>query len=242
MDTVEFRSLHVNQSGFSPVFDLSLTIGQGECVALFGEKEADTVLALLSGFCEPDAGEGSVMGYDLGKQTEKIRHLTSFLPDADGASPRLSVSENIELFLRLCGKKKKEAAERAMRLMASFDLLEKATVPAASLSQGYRKRLSLALAQASDPALLLLKTPLKDLSTHQKREVLDLLAKRKGKCTTVFSTQDPFVAAALGDRIAIFKDGALVAFDRTQALLTKTATNRLSDAIAVLLKEEEGAK
>lgn len=239
MITIELNRLSIHQSGFAPVIDLSMTVAQGECVALFGEKEADTVLALLSGFCKPSQGEGTVMGYDLTSQTAKIRRISSILPITDGISPRLSVKENIELFLRLGGKKKKEATERAMRLVAAFELIEKANAPAASLSKGQRTRLSMALAQANDPPLLLLNKPAKHLSSHEKREILDILVKRKGKSTIVFSTADPFVAAAFCDRIALFKDGKLAFFDRVQALLSKTETFSVEDAIAAILQQRQ---
>ena len=238
MITIELSHLSISQSGFAPVTDLSMTIAQGECVALFGEREADTVLALLSGFCKPFQGEGTVMGYDVTTQTAKIKRLTSILPIKNGISPRLSIKENIELFLRLGGKKKKETAERAMRLIAAFELIEKANAPAATLSKGQRTRLSMALSQANDPPLLLLNKPANHLSTHEKREILDILLKRKGKSTTVFSTADPFVAAAICDRIALFKDGKLVFFDRVQTLLSKTKTFSVEDAIATVLQEE----
>lgn len=217
---------------------LSFAVRRGETVALLGPAGAGkcSVLSMLSGLLCPKKGEAQVLGYSVEKQPDRVMRTTAFVPKGDSFSPLLCVRENIELACRLHGRRKKEAAERAGRLMAAYNLLEKANAPAHSLSRGDAKRLSIACAVANEPALLLLHEPTAGLDRLSQRELLDMLCRHKGKHTVVFSTQNAADALAIADRIAVLAQGKLLAFDTAEALLKKTQTSRLEDACTVLAK------
>ena len=241
MVAIELSSLSVLKSPAQAVRDVSLSVKRTETVAFFSQDgSADLLLLALAGILPLGEGQAQIFGYDLKTQRKKASRLLAFTTgETEGAaSAHLTVKENLTLLCRLHGKRKKEAADRAARLMASFDLSEKANVWAKDLPFGCARRLNVAMAMAYDPSVLLLKNPTKDLNALQRRELLAMLGAQKEKRAVVFSSPDPFVCTAIADRIAVFGGGRLLAFDTKQALQNATGAASAEEACLALLQKE----
>ena len=241
MAIIELTSLCVQSPTDCPSLqNVSLSVHRGETVALLStDGSAHLLLCALAGVLPVQEGNAQIFGYDLKTEQKKIARLLSLATSEKTTSPMLTVKENLALLCRLHGKRKKEAADRACRLMASFDLLEKANVLAKDLPLGHMRRLCVAQALAYDPAVLLLHDVTADLTFHQKRELLDVLTAQKGKRAVVFSSSDPLVCTTLADRIAIFANGKLLAFDTKQALQAQTSAQTPHKACEILLGKED---
>ena len=239
MAAIELSSLCLQNGNTTCVENVSLSIDRGETVALFSaDGSAHSLLCALAGLLPVQQGDAQIFGYDLKTEQKKIARLLSLGASDSATSGELTVKENLTLLCRLHGKKKKEAADRACRLMASFHLLEKANTSAKDLPRGHARRLSIAQALAYDPAILLLNEPTADLSFHQKRELMDLLIAQKGKRVMLFSSSDAELCTTVSDRIAILANGKLVAYNTKQALQAQTAAQTPQDACEILLGKE----
>jgi branched-chain amino acid transport system ATP-binding protein len=174
---LEVRGLAKRFGGLQAVRDLSLEVAEGEIVALIGPNGAGktTAFALVSGFLAPDAGEIRFRG-------RSIRGLAPYRICALGMArtfqimrpfPRLSVVRNVTIGALGRHAAPREAEARARAVLAELGLAAKADAPAASLTLAERKRLELARALATEPALLLLDEVMSGLTPSETERLVE---------------------------------------------------------------------
>ena len=174
---LEVRGLAKRFGGLQAVRDLSFSLGEGEIVSLIGPNGAGktTVFALLSGFLVPDAGDILLRG----------RSLLGLSPHAICARglartfqivrpfPRLSALANVEVGALIRESRRPVARERARAVLEQVGLGAKADQPAGSLTLAERKRLELARALATRPALLLLDEVMAGLNASEIERIVE---------------------------------------------------------------------
>ncbi len=174
---LEVRGLAKRFGGLQAVRQLSLEVAEGEIVALIGPNGAGktTAFALVSGFLAPDAGEIRFRG-------RSIRGLAPHRICALGMArtfqimrpfPRLSVVRNVTIGALGRHAAPREAEARARAVLAELGLVAKADAPAASLTLAERKRLELARALATEPALLLLDEVMSGLTPSETERLVE---------------------------------------------------------------------
>ena len=128
--------------------NLSLQVGKGELFGLLGPNGAGktTTINILCGLVKPTSGTAEVCGYDVQKETQKVKELIGVCPQETAIYPYLTGTENLELFGNLNGMNRKALKERSDMLLDKLGLTEDAKRVAAKYSGGMKRRLSLALA------------------------------------------------------------------------------------------------
>ncbi|MBR0740565.1 ABC transporter ATP-binding protein [Bradyrhizobium liaoningense] len=216
----EISYQHVTKSFglLKAVDDVSLDIAEGEFVAIVGGSGSGktTLLRLANRLIEADSGTITVAGEDVRDiDPVALRRRIGYVFQAGGLFPHLSVAENIGITPRLLGA---PAADIAMRVDELLDLVQldrlahRDRLPEA-LSGGQRQRVGVARALAAKPRIVLMDEPFGALDPLTRDALGEDFRDLHGKLglTTVMITHDMMEAILLADRIAVMRDGRLLA-------------------------------
>jgi putative ABC transport system ATP-binding protein len=213
------------------VDDVSLTVRQGESVAIVGPSGCgkSTLLYLLGGLERPTAGTIELAGRPIHDAPESIlarhrRHALGFVFQAFHLVDELTALENVELPALLAGASPRAARDRARTLLEQVDLEDRAGHLPSTLSGGQRQRVAIARALANAPLVVLADEPTGNLDSAGTTEVLRLFDQlRQAGQTLVTVTHDSRVAAT-ADRLISMRDGSFVDETRLTGGSARTLT------------------
>ncbi|NDC37203.1 MAG: ABC transporter ATP-binding protein [Proteobacteria bacterium] len=206
---------------------LSLTIPDGEFFFLLGPSGCGktTLLRIIAGLAEPDAGTILIDGEDMRAVPAHKRGIAMVFQNY-ALWPHMTVGENVAFGLEMSQTPKAELAERTRDALAMTQISSLAMRFPHELSGGQQQRVALARALAVRPRVLLLDEPLSNLDVKlrvEMRQELRALHERT-KITMIYVTHDQGEALALGSRIALLHQGALEQVGIAEELLTKPST------------------
>lgn len=221
MQDIHFDNVTVTfPGGTQGLIDVSLTVEQGEFLALVGPSGSGktTLLRALAGFIEPSKGTITVGGRDMAGIPPEERHM-GMVFQQHAVWPHMTVAENVTYPLRRESKarnwrKASSAGEHAARVAEALELVGLAGFEDRkpdNLSGGQRQRVSLARAIVAEPSVLLLDEALSALDEPLRdvlRRELVALTRTRG-LTALHVTHDRQEALAMADRIAVLADGRL---------------------------------
>ncbi|TFG56796.1 MAG: ABC transporter ATP-binding protein [Methanomassiliicoccus sp.] len=198
-----------------------MQIKKGEMVAVMGPSGCGktTLLNCLSGIDDVSSGQVLIEGVELTKMddNEKTRFRArrmGFIFQFYNLLPVLSAQENVELPLLISGESPSIAREKALELLETVGLKDRASLRPASLSGGERQRVTIARALVNTPALVWADEPTGDLDKKTADEVVALMRRlnQENQQTFVIVTHDPEVGMKC-DRIIHMRDGEIVDVD-----------------------------
>ncbi|WP_275776348.1 ATP-binding cassette domain-containing protein [Paenarthrobacter sp. Y-19] len=211
-------------------FDMSLSLADGETVAILGPNGAgkSTLLGVIAGLLRPDSGSARIAGrqlfnLDAGTHHWDAPHLrgTALLAQEALLFPHLSVVDNVAFGPRSAGASKAAARETAQRWLAEVDASSLADRKPAQLSGGQAQRVAVARALAAEPELLLLDEPMAALDIHAapllRRVLKRVLKDRKA----IIVTHDVLDAYMLADRVVVVENGRMVEEGPTRQVLER---------------------
>ena len=213
------------------IADLSLTVGAGEVCVLVGPSGSGktTALRLINRLIKLSSGD-ILLGGDsvLARKEVELRRDIGYVIQQVGLFPHLNVGENIATVPRLLGWDKQRISGRVHELMGmiGLDADEMAGRYPAQLSGGQRQRVGVARALAADPPLMLMDEPFGAIDPINRARLQDefLGLQRQVRKTVVFVTHDIDEAIKMGDRIAILREGGVLAqYDTPSEILTHPA-------------------
>jgi ABC-2 type transport system ATP-binding protein len=206
---IDVSDLHKSYGDFEAVRGISFAIEPGEVFGLLGPNGAGktTTVEILEGYRERSAGRVSVLGYDPGQPTIEMRQRVGIVLQSSGFYPRVTVKEAVEHW-GLLYPKPRDPNE----VIALVGLDGKEDARAGELSGGQQRRLDLALALVGDPEVVFLDEPTTGFDPAARRTAWGVVRalKELGK-TVLLTTHYLDEAQSLSDRVAIIKDGVLVA-------------------------------
>jgi ABC-2 type transport system ATP-binding protein len=229
MHAIEAHSLtKTYPGGVEAVRGIDFEVAAGEVFGLLGPNGAgkSTTVGMLTTTIIPTGGRALVGGFDVAEQPLLARCVSSVVfqePVLDGP---LTGRANINLHERLWGAR---APGRMSELIAALGLTELIDRPASSYSGGERRRLEIARALVSEPAVLFLDEPTVGLDPRIRHELLDVIAglRARTELTILVTTHYLDEAERLCDRVAIVHEGRIVALDSPRALLARLGTEIL---------------
>jgi ABC-2 type transport system ATP-binding protein len=206
------------------VDDVSFSVRGGTMLALLGPNGCgkSTTMKVLSGAIPATSGSYTVDGHPGG--SERARRATGYVPDTRGVFPRLTGREHLALSVRLHRSDADAAARDA--LLTRLSLQEVADLPAAAYSHGQSRRLSMAVALVSKPALLLVDEPFDGVDPEGVETITELLVAARDAGTAVLLTTHLLDAAVVADQVGVFRGHGLVGPEPTADLLAAYGTLR----------------
>ncbi|MBO8454740.1 MAG: ABC transporter ATP-binding protein, partial [Bacteroidetes bacterium] len=157
-DAVEIRNLTKRFGDFTAVDNISFNVRRGEIFGFLGANGAGktTAMRILCGLSRPTSGEGTVAGYDINTQQEKIKRRIGYMSQKFSLYPDLTVRENIRLFGGIYGLKDKEIKEKTDTLLSMLDMRQERDKFAGSLPLGWKQKLAFSIAMIHDPEIIFL--------------------------------------------------------------------------------------
>ena len=218
---------------------LNLEIPAGELFALLGVNGAGktTAVKLLTGLAAPTDGNACVNGWSVTKQPEQVKAVIGVSPQETALAPNLTAEENLALICGVYGFSKPDTAHRIREISERLGLEPVLHRRAGTLSGGWQRRLSIAMALVCRPRVLFLDEPTLGLDVLARRDLWDTIRTLKGESTILLTTHYMEEAAALADRIGIMKNGRLLALGTLGELLAQTGTSDLEAAFVATVKE-----
>lgn len=241
MNAIEMDGLTKKYGQRTAVKPLSLSIRQGEFFGLLGVNGAGktTTLRMLSCLTRPTGGDARLLGKSVVSEPQAIKKFISLSPQETAVAPNLSVRENLELIAGIYGSRPRDARRKAADFLREFELTEVEKDKARTLSGGWQRRLSIAMALISEPSILFLDEPTLGLDVLARRELWTAIRKLKGKITIILTTHYLEEAEALSDRIGIMAKGGLKALGTVPELIARTGAKSFEDAFVALATGSE---
>lgn len=236
MNAIQTKELTKRYGEKTAVDALDLTVKQGELFALLGVNGAGktTTVKILSGLLAPTSGDAEILGYSLVSQTQEVKSRINLSPQETAVAPKLTARENLELIAGIYGSTRKEAKEKAAAMLEEFHMQEVAGQRAGTLSGGWQRRLSIAMALISEPQILFLDEPTLGLDVLARRELWSIIEKLKGRVTVILTTHYMEEAASLADRVAILAHGRLRLCGTVQEILDAAGETDFENAFIKL--------
>jgi ABC-2 type transport system ATP-binding protein len=223
------------------VAGMDLVIARGEVFGLLGPNGAGktTTMSILSSMDLPTSGRVMVGGHDVAKDGTKVRELIGVCTQSSSVLPHLTGRENIELFAELHSLPRREAKQRAERLLELVGLKGEKGRRAGKYSEGMKKRLSLAMALAADPRIVFLDEPTAAMDPQSRRAVWDLIRSMKADGRTVLLTTHYIEEAEeLCDRVGVMDHGRLIDIGRPGDLIAQHGLRDLEEVFIHLTGRE----
>jgi ABC-2 type transport system ATP-binding protein len=227
MAAIETTALTKTFGDVVAVDALDLTVEEGEVFGFLGPNGAgkSTTIDILLDYTRPTSGRAEVLGLDAQADTMAVRERVGVLPENRSLYDRLSGRRHLKFALESSGY---EATPEAIddllaRVGLSTDDSER---PAGDYSTGMQQRLSLGMALAGEPELLILDEPTSGLDPNGIREMRDLIHEERDAGTTVFfSSHILEQVEAVCDRVGILAHGQLQAVDTLEGLRETNASS-----------------
>lgn len=197
---------------------VTFTVHKGEIFGVLGPNGGgkSTLIRLISTLLLPDAGQITVMGFDVVRQPMKVQQLINRVSVEASFFKKLSPMENLLYGARLYGLDGRETRKQVVEILTRLGLEKKAIYsPMEEMSRGMQQKVAIARALLSHPQLLLLDEPTTGLDPRSKREVQAVVRELREQygTTILLTTHDMIEADTLCDRIAIMNNGKVIALD-----------------------------
>src|SRR5438874_10492566 len=192
---------------------LNLTVNRGDLFGFIGSNGAGktTTLRILATFLAPSSGTAQVLGHDVARDADAVRHVIGYMPDFFGVYKDMEVTEYLDFF-GACYKIPTVQREKTVNdVLELVGLSEKKGALIGALSRGMQQRLGLARVLIHDPQLLLLDEPASGLDPRARIEMMAILQElqKMGK-TILISSHILSELQTLCNRVAIIEKGKLI--------------------------------
>ncbi len=225
------------------VNSLSLEIHNGELFGLLGVNGAGktTTIRMLSCLTKPSDGEAFIMGKSILTEKDAVKRTLNISTQETAVAPKLTVAENLEFIAEIYGINDPKAAVK--KVMDELSLSEISERRGGTLSGGWQRRLSIAMALVTSPKVLFLDEPTLGLDVLARRELWTVINKLRSRMTIILTTHYLEEAEALCDRIAIMTKGTLRAVGNADELKKQAGKDNFEDAfIEIAERSMEGTK
>ena len=209
MDVIKVEHLTQDFGRGHGIFDVNFTVAKGETLGFLGPNGAgkSTTMRHLMGFTNPQKGSASILGMDCHKEYYKIMEHVGYLPGEVAIADGLTGKEFLGITQQM---KKTNDNERLKYLIEKFELNADAKVKRMSI--GEKRKLAIVAAFLADSDVLLLDEPTSGLDPIMQEVFVSFIKEEKRRGKTILLSSHIFTEVeALCDRIAIIKDGEVVA-------------------------------
>lgn len=200
--------------------NLSFEVYEGEIFGFLGANGAGktTALRILSGLLEPTSGEVEVAGYDVRKDSERIKQNIGYMCQKFSLYEDLTVSENIILYGGIYGLDNKSIRERKDQLLRRLRFEEYENRLIADLPLGLKQKLAFSVAIIHNPRIVFLDEPTGGVDPVTRRQFWEMIWETASGGITIFVTTHYMDEAEYCDRISIMNEGRIVALDTPENL------------------------
>ena len=217
---IETRDLTCKFGNFTAVDKLNIRVAPGQIYGFLGSNGSgkSTSIRMLCGLLKPAAGSGTVLGYDVETQAEKIKEHIGYMSQKFSLYLDLTVFENFDFYAGMYGLRGAEKLARVNEMIAEMQLEDKRDALSATLSGGLKQRLALACAILHKPRLLFLDEPTSAVDPISRRSFWQIIHGLALGGTTMVVTTHFMEEAEHCDEMVFLDAGKMVAQGSPKAL------------------------
>ncbi|WP_313806426.1 ABC transporter ATP-binding protein [Flavobacterium sp.] len=198
---------------FTAVKEISFEVYKGEIFGFLGANGAGktTAMRMLCGLSIPTSGSATIAGYDVFKETEKIKKHIGYMSQKFSLYEDLTILENLEFFGGIYGLSNEQIKSKSEQLITKLGLQKEANKLVASLPLGWKQKLAFCTAVFHDPEIVFLDEPTGGVDPVTRRQFWDLIYEAAERGITIFVTTHYMDEAEYCNRISMMVDGAISA-------------------------------
>jgi ABC-2 type transport system ATP-binding protein len=231
---VDVRGLTRVFEQFIAVDHIDLQVESGTVFGFLGPNGAgkSTTIRMLCGILTPTAGDGTVGGFDIRRQTEQLKSRLGYMSQKFSLYEDLTVEENLQFF---AGVYNVHGAQRRARIAWAVDmagLRGREHMRTSELAGGWRQRLALGCAVLHEPPILFLDEPTSGVDPASRRNFWELIGELSARGITVFVTTHYMDEAEHCDTLALIYGGRVVATGSPGTLKSRYMSRALLEVVA----------
>lgn len=226
---------------FTAVDRISFDVYKGEVFGFLGANGAGktTAMRMLCGLSRPTSGTGTVAGYDISRQYEKIKSSIGYMSQKFSLYEDLKVWENIRLYAGIYGMKDKEIERKTAELLERLHFTRERNAMVRSLPLGWKQKLAFSVSIFHDPAIVFLDEPTGGVDPYTRRQFWEMIYEAADRGITVFVTTHYMDEAEYCDRVSIMVDGRIDALDTPANLKAQFGAESMDEVFRSLARKAE---
>jgi ABC-2 type transport system ATP-binding protein len=230
---VVVSNLERHFGGFVAVDKISFEVERGEVFGFLGPNGAgkSTTIRMLCGILAPTGGGGTVAGFDVATQPEKIKASIGYMSQRFSLYEDMTVEENINFFSGIYHIPAKKKQDRKQWVLETAGLADRRHWRTSTLSGGWKQRLALGCAVLHEPPILFLDEPTSGVDPLSRRQFWDLIYEMAERGVTVFVTTHYMDEAEYCGRVGLIYQGRLIACGTPRQLKTEYMAERVLEVI-----------
>lgn len=231
-DAIILKNLRKEFGSNIAVNNISMEVKEGIIFALLGVNGAGktTSIRMMTGLSKPTAGDARIFGYSVKEDLAQVKQISNLSPQDTSVAPNLTVRENLEFMAQIYGMNRKKAADKTNEMIEMFSLQNVEKAKAKTLSGGWQRRLSIAMAMITEPRILFLDEPTLGLDVLARQELWKILREIRKTTTIVLTTHYMEEAESLSDEVAVMINGSIKAQGTVTELKQLTGQDSLEKA------------
>jgi ABC-2 type transport system ATP-binding protein len=230
-NAIEIYNLTKKFGDFTAVDNLSLNVKKGEVFGFLGPNGAgkSTTIRVLCTLAQPTSGSARISGYDLVKDSARVRENIGLVAEKMIMYDRLTAAENLRFFGKLYSIPKQKLEERIDELLELVDMQKWKNTQINKFSTGMKQRINVIRALLPEPKILFMDEPTLGLDPQTTFSIRDITREiNQSGVTVILTTHAMTEAEALSDRVAIIDHGKIAALDTPQNLKDMVADSDTS--------------
>lgn len=241
MKTIVTKELTKRFGDFIAVNHISFEVSKGEIFGFLGANGAGktTAIRMLCGLLTPTSGKGIVAGYDIYKESDKIKKNIGYMSQKFSLYEDLTIKENMRLFGGIYGMNTKDIKVKTAQSLEELSLEMEKDILVKSLPLGIKQKVSFAVSTFHSPEIVFLDEPTGGVDPIARRTFWEMIYKASNHGITIFVTTHYMDEAEYCDRVSIMVDGKIEALDTPSMLRHKYNAATMDEVFQLLAR---GAK
>ena len=236
---ISVRGLTKRFGGFTAVDGITFEVARGEIFGFLGASGAGktTAMRMLCGLSYPTSGSGTVAGFDVMRDGERIKRRIGYMSQRFSLYDDLTVMENIRLYGGIYGLGRMQILRRTVEILRRLDFRSEIDTLVGSLPLGWKQKLAFSVATLHRPEVVFLDEPTGGVDPVTRRQFWELIYEAAAGGTTVFVTTHYMDEAEYCSRVSIMVDGRISALGRPADLKKQFAADSMDEVFRRLARE-----
>ena len=235
---ISVRKLCKRFGDFTAVDEISFDVARGEIFGFLGANGAGktTAMRMLCGLSYPSSGSGTVAGFDVMREGERIKRRIGYMSQRFSLYDDLTVLENIRLYGGIYGLTRIQILRRAVEILRRLDFRSETGTLVGSLPLGWKQKLAFSVATLHRPEVVFLDEPTGGVDPVTRRQFWELIYEAAAEGTTVFVTTHYMDEAEYCTRVTIMVDGRIRALGAPAELKKQFAAGSMDEVFRTLAR------
>jgi ABC-2 type transport system ATP-binding protein len=241
MDQPVIKTDHLTKrfGNFTAADGLTFEVAPGEIFGFLGANGAGktTAIRMLCGLSRPTSGSATVAGFDVYRQTDKIKSRIGYMSQRFSLYEDLTVWENIRFYGGIYGLSNQDIRDKSEAMIRKLGLAAEADKRVGQLPLGWKQKLAFSVAVLHQPAIVFLDEPTGGVDPVTRRQFWELIYAASEQDITVFVTTHYMDEAEYCDRVSMMVDGKIMALDTPAHLKMEFGAKSMDEVFYMLARQ-----